>query len=237
GCQDLLKKEPSDQPSTIDFYSNQEELKLAVNGIYTVFWEFESRNLPIGVGLDNTTDIGFHRSGHVKEIAQGGHSSTNAIISASWDRLYTGIAKANNLLENMSRAEENVSKKFYSQIQGQARFLRAFAYLYLTELWGDVPLLVKVPTLEEADIGRTPKSAVVDQIIEDLEFAANNLPASWSENDNGRATKGAALALKARVALYNERDDVAISAAEEIMNMGTYSLYSHYETLFPLLHI
>jgi hypothetical protein len=232
GCQDLLNKNPSDQPSSIEFYSNEEELEMAVNGIYTVLWNFESRNLPIGAELDNTTDIGFHRSGHVKTIAQGGHSSTNAIIAASWDRLYAGIGKVNTLLDNMTKAEENVSEEFYARIQAEARFLRAFCYFYLTELWGDVPLLVTTPSLDEAEMGRTPKSDVVEQIIADLDFAADNLPVSWSGNNEGRATQGAAYALKSRVALYNERYSVAASTAQQVMNLNEYSLYPDYEELF-----
>src|SRR5690554_6880883 len=106
-CQDLLTKAPSDSPSSITFYSNEHELIAAVNGAYTVLWALESRTIPLGEELDNATDIGFLRSGNLKEISIGGHSSANALIVAVWDRLYAGIGKVNNLLDNMHRAEDN----------------------------------------------------------------------------------------------------------------------------------
>src|SRR5690606_24550836 len=68
--------------------------------------------------------------------------------------------------------------------------------------------------------------------LQDLEFAADNLPVSWTAADAGRATKGAALALMARVALYDERFDIAIEASSAVMEMQTYSLYPDYKNLF-----
>jgi hypothetical protein len=138
----------------------------------------------------------------------------------------------NNLLDNMSRAEENVSGEFMQRVEAEARFLRAFSYLYLSELYGDVPLLTTVPTVEEAEIGRTPKEEVVNQIISDLDFAAQTLPESWPGGDQGRATSGAALALKARVALYNERYEMAAQTAQQIMQSGVYSLHPDFAEMF-----
>lgn len=230
-CDDMLTKAPSDQPANISYYSNEQELESAVNGIYNIFWDLESRSLPIDMSLDHTADIGFLRSGHVKEISQGGHSATNSIIVATWVRLYSGVARVHNLLEYMDRADD-ASPEAKERFQAEARFLRAYFYYYLTELWGDVPLITEIPDLEEAEIGRTPKNEVVDQIIEDLDYAAEVLPRNWSGNNEGRATVGAALTLKARVALFNERFDLAANTAQQVMDLGEYSLYPDYETIF-----
>jgi len=150
----------------------------------------------------------------------------------SWEDLYEGVARANNLLNNMERAQDVVSEEVFERMQAEARFLRAFFYLHLTELYGDIPLLTEVPTIEEAQVSNTPKGEIVDQIYDDLSFAEERLPTSWSGDDEGRATKGAAHALEARVALYNEDYGRAISAAEEVITLGEYELYPSYENLF-----
>lgn len=230
-CQDELTQEPLDAPSDVNFFSNESELEVAINGVYTTLW-WQSRGIPALEEIDNTTDVGFLRDGGLKEIGQGAHTSETGFFEYTWDHFYSGIGKANNLLEKMSRAEEEVSQETYTRIQAEARFLRAFFYHYLVELYGDVPLLLEVPDLENAEIGRTSKNEVITQIIDDLNFAAENLPTNWSGGDEGRVTKGAALTLKARVALYNEDFGTAAQAAQEVMNLGEYALYPDYEGQF-----
>lgn len=233
GCDTMLEKAPLDAPSNTNFYSSQDELVLAINGAYneTLWWGISGS--PAYEQLDAMTDLGFERSnGAVKSIADGSATSSNGVFLSGWDQFYGGISSVNNLINNMSRAEGSVSESFMQRIEGEARFLRAFAYLYLTELYGDVPLLTEVPTVEEAEIGRTSKEEVVDQIISDLDAAAQVLPVSWSGDDEGRATRGAALALKARAALYNERYDVAAQTARQVMDEGVYALHPSYEEMF-----
>jgi len=232
-CQDDLTKTPLDAPANTNFYSNQDELLLGINGAYneTLWWEITGSPAP--EQLDAMTDLGFERSnGDIKAVALGSASSTSGIFESTWNQFYGALSRVNNLLGNMSRAEENVSSEFMERIEAEARFLRAYAYIYLSELYGDVPLLTEAPNIEDAQIARTSKSEVVDQIISDLDFAAQTLPESWSGSDEGRATKGAAFALKARIALYNERWDVAAQTAQEVMDMDVYSLYPDYGAMF-----
>jgi len=235
GCSDELNLEPLDAPSSQNFFSSQSEVSAAVNGVYegTLYWSIVGT--PAYTSLDDVTDLSFERSdGDLKTVADGSASSSNGVFENGWEHFYGGIARANNLLDNLSRAEESASEAFLERAEAEARFLRAFSYSYLIELYGDVPLLTSVPTLEEAEKGRTAKSDVVDQIFSDLDFAANTLPPTWSESEAGRATRGAALALKARVALYNERWSEAAQAAQEVMSSGVYSLHPNYREIFQL---
>ncbi|MBN2819753.1 MAG: RagB/SusD family nutrient uptake outer membrane protein, partial [Bacteroidales bacterium] len=124
------------------------------------------------------------------------------------------------------------------QIQAQALALRAYHYMYLTELYGDVPLVLQVfRGIEESLVPRDPKETIVNQILGDLDVAIANLPNTWAGSDKGRITKGAALALKSRIALYNKKYSEAASAAKSIIDnesaMG-YSLHPNYEDLFGL---
>jgi len=234
GCSERLDLAPLDSPSNVTFYETQDQLTLAINGAYQqAFWLFFGWNPNIAFEqFDNMTDLGFERShAGVKSIALGSHSSSTGEIVTAWNQFYRALSRINNLLDNMHKAEDSVSPEFFQQIEGEARFLRAFCYFYLTELYGDVALLNSVPKPEESQIGRTPKNQIVDFIIDDLDYAVQVLPETWSSAEEGRATKGAALALKARVALFNNEYELASQAAQQVINLNQYSLFPDYETL------
>lgn len=235
-CESALDKSPLNAPSDQNFFSNQVELELAINGVYNnLYWSTASAPFPLV--LDNATDLGYLRTDWSGMLAfsQGGHSSETPGFSETWKLMYKGIGRSNNLLKNMERAREAVSEEFYQQIAAEARFLRAWYYFWLVELYGDVPYMTEIPaTADEGEVPRTPKSQVVDAILEDLDFAAEVLPETWAGSDEGRATSGAALALKARVALMSERYDVAAEAAKRVMDSNVYELYPDYGELFTL---
>src|SRR5690606_10188362 len=115
----------------------------------------------------------------------------------------------------------------------EARFVRASQYASLISHFGDVIYFTEVLDLEEAfTMGRTDKGTVLQAIYEDYDFAALHLPESYGNNELKRATKGAALAMKARIALYNEDWEVARDAAKACMDMEIYQLHPDYGDLF-----
>jgi len=117
-------------------------------------------------------------------------------------------------------------------LEGEAKFLRAYYYANLISLYGDVPLVVKSITPEESFLPRTSKVEVLNFIFTDLDSAAAKLPLSYTGTDIGRATKTSALALKARIALYNSKWDIAAAASKSVMDLGYHSLYPSYRNLF-----
>lgn len=186
------------------------------------------------LSLDEASDIGYDRNTNgMQAMAQGAADANSDLAKNYWKAFYSGIAKCNYLLQNMSRGEDNVAPATYTQIKAEAQFLRALYYSYLIELYGDVPLITEVLTLETGQQPRNPKSEVVDFILKEYTEAAENLP-STNNPTSGHATKGAALALKARTALYNERWQDAISASQAVMAMeGTeYIIEDEYPKLF-----
>lgn len=238
GCSNILDLESLTEPNNEDFFSNEQELLLALTGVYnTVYW-VDLNNVPGPMMMDNGgTDIGVSRGismGGFVELGAGSHSSSTSWFATNYEQFYTGIARANNLLNNMPRAREAMDENRYNQIRGEALSLRAYCYHFLTELYGDVPYTSQLATSpDEALIPRMPKSQVADSMLNDLQLAADFLPTTQSER--GRFTKGAALALQARIALYNSRFDVAASAARAAMALegeAGYSLYDNYEELF-----
>nr|WKN37235.1 RagB/SusD family nutrient uptake outer membrane protein [Tunicatimonas sp. TK19036] len=232
-CDDALEKLPLDAPSDETFFSNQAELQLGINGVYrSLYWR--SGSLPYPMVMDNATDLGFLRTDFsgMQTYSRGAHSSVTSGFSETWQEMYSGIGRANNLLNNMDRAQDEVSEAFYQQVKAEAKFMRAYFYSWLIQLYGDVPYITELQSLENADVPRTPKAEIITNLFTDLDEAASILPDSWGGSDEGRATKGAALALKARIALMNEQYDVAAQAAQEVIDLGVYSLYPDYAELF-----
>jgi hypothetical protein len=233
-CQDVLDLEPLDQPSDVTFFSNQDQLELALNGAYTDLWWLSDVNAPMQVNLDNATDLGFLRAnftaGGLISVSNGLHSPEEGVFGGTWDKMYRGISKANNLLENMERAEDEVPAEAFAQIEAEALFLRSYYYSWLIALFGDVPWLEEVPAVEDSYIGKTAKSEIVQFLYRDLDLAVQDLP----DDAEGlsKASKGTALALKARIAHEAGDYQTAANAAEQVIDLNKYQLHDDYEELF-----
>lgn len=232
-CEDYLDRAPLDRPSSTTFWSNEGELILAVNGCYNTLSYTQTGPIPFFMIFDIMSDIGWNRSAtSLSPIRLGAATTDNTHFLSIWRVLYQGISSCNLLLENMDKAEAVTDPGLYQRIGGEARFLRAFYYFYLNELWGGVPLITTSLTLSESQTPRASKAELTDFIINELYAAAEVLPVSYSADDVGRATKGAALTLLSRAALFNGRWDIAIDASKQVIDMGAYSLFPDYLRLF-----
>lgn len=233
---EFLDRFPLDSPSSSTFFTNETELTLAVNSAYRSLLWTSSHNVPYIMWLDGSTDITWTRGDYVDMLSiQSGNITTETnVFYSTWNFYYNSIMRCNNILEHMHRAQENVSPEFYNQTEAQARFLRAWNYSFMTGLYGEVPLVTTMLDLEDAYMGRASKQDILTLIFDDLDFAAGHLPVRWNGVDNGRATRGAALTLKARIALYEGEYEISAEAAKAVMDMGEYSLYADYENLFKL---
>lgn len=211
------------------FWENERDAELAVNAAYR---ELDNFGL---VQLDATTDIAMHAPSGPQtlyDVAVGTIDPTNTAIRNYWRQYWRAVRKANDPINNIDRIEEG-RPAYLARLKAEARFLRAYYYTQLTSFWGDVPLLTEPLTVVD-EPSRTDKDVVVDFVISELDDIINNnrLPLSYSGDDTGRATLGAALALKARVALRNHRYAVARDAAKAVMDLEIYDLYPDYKELF-----
>lgn len=234
GCDDYLDRYPLEGPSDQSFFANENELILAINGCYnSMFQHPSSDNMPLSLLLDATTDVGWDRNGSpIQAIGKGSHDANNSFILNIWQNAYRGIGRSNFLLENAEKVKDQTSPELYNRVIAEAKFIRAYHYQYLIELFGDVPLVTTTLTLQEAQKPRNSKEEIVNFILNEFEEAANDLPVSYDGTDVGRATKGAAWALKSRTALYNEKWDIAIKAAQNVMDLSYYNLHNNFEELF-----
>jgi len=235
GCsKDLLDKTPKDRLSPSTFFQNEAQCKMALMGIYNAiqpnatpahFYQF-----------DYMSDNGYCQDSWQgsKEVGEWLTNSSSWAPYAKWTQDYTIIARANEFLQDVTAA--TVSDAVKAQMSAEAKFLRGYAYADLITYFGDVPLITKVQTLAEAYVSRNAKADVLTQVLTDLTDAAGALPTSYSGSDVGRATKGAALAYKAKVLLYNKKYTDAAQAALDVINLNAYSLYPDYASLFDESH-
>tara|TARA_R110000868_G_scaffold1647_4_gene13286 strand:+ start:6312 stop:7973 length:1662 start_codon:yes stop_codon:yes gene_type:complete len=227
--EDYLELEPLDSPSDASFLRTEAEVNLAVTGIYNPLYYRPIGNIPFTLYLDNITDIAWDRS----EFNTRNYDSQTSLFSSTWDNYYEAIGRCNFFLENINRAESEVKSDFIERSIGEVKFLRAYYYHLLSELYGDVPLVTTPQGLgEESLVARTSKEQVTDFIIEELLQAKTLLPMEYGSSETGRATSGAALSLLSRVALHNERWQDCIDASKEVMDSGAYTLFPDYEMLF-----
>lgn len=185
------------------------------------------------------SDNAYSRSGDAAIISGGNATPATGKFASDWQNYYSDIKSCNEFLTFVGQ-NTTLSKDVLNRMIAETRFLRAFAHFNLTKWWGDVPLVTDNITPDEAKvIARTPKADVVKFIINELEAAIPNLPSkdALPASENGRITKGAALALEARVLLYQgDRMADVVTVCEKLMNQqnvnGTYTLNSSYTDLF-----
>ncbi len=157
-------------------------------------------------------------------------TSTEGQLSDFWNGQYQEINLCNQVLDNIPGISMDAALK--SRYLLEAKFLRAYCFFRLVRAFGDVPLRLHVPAdATEYNIPRTPKAQVWAAIEQDLTDAAV-LPASYAGADVGRATKGAALALHAKVAMYQAKWADVKTYTDLVISSGTYSLFPNFEKLF-----
>ncbi len=233
-CTDnVLNLDDPGSPNSATFFETESQLEVGLAGVYeSLIYDVGGTGPTFPQVLDHSTDLAFNR-GNVAgtaEATQGGLSSTSGLPNNFWNRFYTGIQRANNLLGNMEKAQAVTNQTRYSEIRGEALFLRALFYSYLTELYGDIPFRKEAASsLNDLVIPKTSKAEIVTAILADLEEASGILPQTASAR--GRASANAANALIARIALHNGDYTLAASKAQTVMNSGL-TLYPDYEALF-----
>lgn len=221
---DFLSRYPLDSPSSETFWTSADNARLWINNLYLALPGSEDTN------IENWSDNAMSRTAdNGSVIGNGTYQSNAVIIQERWD--YTYIRRC---LEFLERVEEipSITPEDKNSLSGQARFILAFEYFNLITLFRDVPLVTKTLAISESDVPKSPKAEVLAYLLEQLDKAIQELPATWPASENGRATKGAALALKARVLLYNSRWAEAAEAAKQVMNLGVYELHPKFGELF-----
>ncbi|MDR0429646.1 MAG: RagB/SusD family nutrient uptake outer membrane protein [Tannerellaceae bacterium] len=225
-CADL-DLNPLSEASNENWYSDQTEVEMALNDLYRSYAWFLEHNFE----TDRWTDDWAQRQ-YIYDYQVGAVSSEWDKSRTMWSYSYRAISRANRVLENIYKIEETVAEEVLNRLKAEALFFRACFYSRLITLYGDVPLSTETLTIEKAfAMGRTSKETVLEQIYRDFDFAIEYLPLE-SSTDVKRTTKGAALAFKARTALWQSDWLTVKEAAQACMDLKKYSLYPDYGEYF-----
>lgn len=216
---------PLDGPSSGTFPASEEEAIMGLFGAYQYISALDAANTPIWHVMDNITDIGYARpSTNYTSPITSAITTDNALVIKPWQYHYRTIARAHSVLDNLENLKPSMSEASFNQIDAELRFIRAYCYSQLIELYGAVPLLKTAVELSNANVPRTPKSEVQQFILDELTAIAPNLPVSQSQFGHVRASRVAALMLKARVALYAKKYGEAAEAAKAAIDLNVHDL-------------
>tara|TARA_R110002096_G_scaffold33736_1_gene97101 strand:+ start:206 stop:1639 length:1434 start_codon:yes stop_codon:yes gene_type:complete len=225
---EFLKESPVDRFVIGNFYSSQSDAEAAVAAVYQKLYDIYERNMFILNELPADTEkngLGMPNQ-YLQNLEYLRHTSENQFTRVMWQQNYDGIARANTAIINIPAIEMDETMK--ARLIAEAKFLRGLYYFNLVRFYGDVPLILKLESVEDALGPRIATAEVYQQIIKDLTDAENSLPTNYSENDMGRVTKGAAKILLGKV--YLTMKDFTKSAeklAEVINNEGEYGYGLH----------
>lgn len=244
-CSDsFLNKYPEDSITGPVFYKTESDFTQAVNGAYSTLRSLYGSGTRSFVMMEMRSDNAHYTyyatdKGHAnmyrKHIADFMMDDTNGLNNDVWTRLYEGIARTNAVLDQIGGA--GLSENFTKSMIGQAKFLRAFYYFHLIQLYGGVPLQMKqVTNATGAFIPRSSVDDVYIAIIDDIKDAVAYLPVvSYNGNtrQSGRATLGAAKMLYAYVLMTKPTRDYveAEKQLKDILTMG-YDLATEYADAF-----
>lgn len=223
---------PLSQGNSNAWYSTDTELEMAVNEFYILgYW-----NTPLE-GSEQWTDNFTYRQQNRNPnsngtILDGTMNGQQWEVYSLWQQSYKLIARANTLLLNAHKGERNLPEAKLNRYKGEAYFCRACKYAELVSYFGDVPYMEGSETISEAEKkGRRSKDEVIPLIYADFDRAIEYLPVDYGTSAM-HATRGAALAMKARYALYFGDYAIAAKAAKGCIDLKCYSLEPDFAKLF-----
>ena len=241
----LLDKSPQDTPNSSNFFVDASTARQADIGIitnWTVYYLYQNQMVNV---LDIMSDDSYTRLNSSSRYAMlqwtfgATGPVTDDVFASWWSYIYMSINAANFAIDYIPNSSD---PKFTPELQkpyiGVAKMMRAFAYIYLTTLWGDVPLHKNfITNTDDSYVAKTPKSEILQFVIEDLKYATENIPNKWTGNDTGLPAKAAAAGLLARAYLYANDYSNAETAAKkaiEIADASGYGLMDSYADMIAI---
>lgn len=266
-CNDsFLDRNPTHDLNDNSYWNTETDLEVYNNGIYNEAADASYYRFMVGhtgdawsssyadyfwkdVQSDNFVSKSNSNHTSYTRIAAGKETVPNDPTAGGW--YWTLLRRINVFFANYDKVDVPESVK--SKYAGEAYFFRAWFYFDKVQMYGDVPYITEPLTTESEELygPRTPRKEVMDHVLDDINKACELLPESWSSDKGSRVSKGAALALKSRICLFegtyrkyhNLGDEQkyleeTVNASQELMNMKKYSIYntgnpdSDYATLF-----
>ncbi|WP_304064253.1 RagB/SusD family nutrient uptake outer membrane protein [Pedobacter glucosidilyticus] len=240
-CENYLDTKPINFVTPDNFYNNEEELTAALMAVYSELGSTTDGTYSRFLSLEapSSNDEMVRRGANTESAADAYNASASYDrFFTSWTTLYSGIQRANLLLENIDKAL--VTPDIKNKIRGEALFLRAFYHFILVSYWGDVPLkLSSTNSLNQIYIARTPAKQVYDAVIKDMTASYELVDEITTFNHAGRVSKTAVAGILARVCLHAAgrlRDAFYYQNAKDwalkVIQSGIHSLNPDYKQIF-----
>ena len=238
-CKKFLTEDPKNLVAITNFYQTENDAVAAVNAIYaylnststgstagvyhSTFWAMA------GLASDEMYNEEIFAP-DLDQISKFTHGPINASIQETWTMHYKAITIANIAIARIPAIQMDATLR--TRLLNEAHFLRGLLYFDMVRMFGNIPLVLdETPPLTP---GQAPASAVYDQVIKDL-IAAEDLPDSYVAGaGRGRATKGAAKAILAKVYLTLGKWQECADKCKEIINSNQYALWADFADVFKL---
>lgn len=226
-CEDFLDVKPQGELTQEAFPTTPADAQLATNAAYSTLrsWYYHSGGYPILDIMSDDTRKGSNPNDQLNTLGPYDNFTITATqdgLDRWWATLYQGIKRANVVIEKVPSI--TMDNNLRTRYVAEARFLRGLYYFDLVRAWGGVPLVTT--TTPPLKLERASADTIYGQIIRDLEFAINNLPekSQYEASDLGRATKGAAKSLLAKVYMFRSDYPKAEPLLMEVINSDEYGL-------------
>ena len=236
-CEAILDKEPIAILDAGSFFQTENDAVQSINAAYNPLLFNNANNNFLWAFAEVTGDAAIpggdgSRPGIV-EMETFSYTPRTEELNSYWKLQFKGITQCNLVLDNIVKV--NMPEGSKNQIIGEALFLRSYYYFLLTQVFGDVPLYLKVTPPDQLKIKKSSKEDIYKQILSDCDKAANLLPNTHNGSNTGRATKGAALAVAAKVSLYTKDYTKVLEYTSKIKALNTYKLVKDYRENFMKL--
>ena len=239
-CSDFLDRDPLSQASENTFWQTEADAQTGVNALYPLLPD--SRDFWRDCQSDNSLMTNAWGEGGLGYICQGSHNAATGYLSEEWR--YGDIRRILYYLDRLKDMDIDEAKK--KRFEGAARFILALRYYRMTRHFGDIPLIKEKPIdLDEAALPRSPKQEVLDYALANVNKAIDYLPETYTNDNIGRITKGAALTLKADMYLdmasyakFHKGQDAtelwkeAALAAKQVIDLNLYGLEDDFAYIF-----
>lgn len=227
-----LDTHPYDRETDTDFWDQDPNAAVsALNTCYVSLTDMYGL-----VYSDGMTDNAYVKGGQTKSIGNGSYGTSEEYVYSLWGGNYSGIRDCNELITNIDRVP-GLAAELKARYLAEARTLRAWHYYELYSRFGDVPYITTLISISDSrSLARTPRNEVVANVISELESVidANILPGSYTEDNRGRITKWAAMALLAKVQLFEGNFAAVITLTDKIMGESGITLFPSYSGLFEI---
>jgi starch-binding outer membrane protein, SusD/RagB family len=227
---------PTDQAVSDIIFSDDNMASSVVTGIYSEMMnssgQFSSGGVTLFAGM-YADELYYYTPGPRDEFVRNQitEASHNVLLSNFWERMYKYIYTSNLILERLNISDK-LSPTTRSQLSGECKFIRAFCYFHLVNLFGDVPLALASDYEINSTLPRAKVDVVYHQIITDLESSKQLLVDEYPSAGRVRPNRWAASAMLARVQLYRGEWNKAVEESAKVIDSGLYQLLTALDEVF-----